>query len=493
VKGQSLRHKLLWFIASVIVLMAIINIYSIIVTRSIDVEYSNMINKMIKIDQIGQNMKLSVFYFDKYFSTKAQSDLDNYRKYYNIAKSQSMDLNNSLSNDSTIILQDLQYTLDSYFENGEEAVFKSLSSVRGDDFYSYFLEAKNIASYSIDYVQKLHDSYLKYNNQIYQDLNRKTRVSQIAIIVSFIVIIFFCVFFSIIFSKKITVPIGELAAASQEVAKGNFDICDIKASGINEIDILAKGFNIMVEDIRTLIKEIKQKADVEKRLKDQEMKNLLVENMLKEAQFKALQSQVNPHFLFNTLNTIVQTAVIEGAYETEKLIDSVSELLRYSLSSIDRHSTVGKEIEIIREYAYIQETRFKDRVKFYISMDESLYDVEIPGMTLQPLAENAFIHGIEPKEEGGEISIEAKKEGEFCLIKIEDNGVGMSKDKLQEIMKEDGSLNHKGHTTGIGINNVVKRLKIFCNSEEAFKIESAENMGTKIYIKIPLFEGDKYV
>jgi sensor histidine kinase YesM len=298
--------------------------------------------------------------------------------------------------------------------------------------------------------------------------------------------------FAFAFSKEITTPLNELVEASQKVSKGDFEIENFNSSDIYEINVLYNGFNIMVGDIKKLIGEMKEKANIEKKLKDQEMENLKIENMLKEAKFKSLQSQVNPHFLFNTLNAIAQTSEIEGAYETERLIDSVSDILRYSLSMVDRTSTIGQEIEMVKQYMYIQETRFKDRIGFNLNVDSKLLNVEMPGMTLQPLVENSFIHGIDPKEDGGSISINAYRDLGYCIVEVIDDGMGMSQERIDEILNNKDVHEHHGHTTGIGVINVVNRLKLLYDYDDVLTIKSAENKGTKVSIKIRLNEGVNY-
>lgn len=488
-KKQSFRYSLLGFIGLMIVLMIFIGGFSVLVIKSIEARYSNMIDKMLAINGIGNDINSSVFYFDKYFTTKAMEDMNNYEKYYNSSVIKLKEVDSSNSNEELLLnLKDLGNLIQNYHRNGETAIHEFMLTGRNEDCYQYFVETKQIASYSGEYVKRLNDSYLKYNDTVYKILKYKTTNGRTIILIFLICTIIFCIIFSAFFSRMITVPMGELAATAEEISKGNFEIKPIDPAGMYEIDLLESGFTKMAQEIKLLIEKIKENAIIEKKLNEQELKNLLVENMLKESQLKTLQSQINPHFLFNTLNAIAQTAIIEGAQQTEDLINAVSELLRYSLSMIDRKSKIETEISIIAQYIIIQETRFKDRIKFYISVDEELNEVEVPGMILQPLVENAFIHGIESREEGGEIKINVYKENEHCIILVSDNGCGISRNKLNSLMNEE--YIPIGNTTGIGVKNVIKRLKIMYKNDDVFKIDSEENGGTRIYIKIPIDGGD---
>lgn len=484
-KRQSFKYSLLGFIALMIVLMIFISVFSSLEIKSIEAQYTNMIEKMLAINEIGSDINSSVFYFDKYFTTKSISDMNNYENYYYDSLAMIKPMEELPNQDIQVNLKDLKNLIQNYHNSGQIAIYKFMITGRNEDCYQYFITTKQIASYSDEYVRRLNDSYLKYNDVLYKELREKTNRGRVITNIFLLFTILFCIIFSALFSRMVTAPIGELAISAEEISKGNFDIKSMKPANMYEIDMLQMGFAKMVLEIKLLIEKIKEKANIEKRLNEQELKNLLVENMLKEAQLKALQSQVNPHFLFNTLNTISQTAIIEEANETESLINAVSELLRYSLSMIDRKSKVEAEIGIIKQYVFIQETRFKDRIKFNISVDNSLNDVPIPGMILQPLVENAFIHGIEGREEGGEIGVKVYKEGNYCVLKVEDNGSGISEQKLKEILTEE-RVRSRGHSTGIGVKNVINRLKIMYSNEDVFTIESEVNKGTKVYIKVPV-------
>lgn len=491
-KKQSFKYSLLGFIGLMIVLMIFISSFSMIVIRSVESQYTNMIEKMLAINEIGTDINNSVFYFDKYFTTKSIVDMNSYDQYYYDALVKLKTLNVYLNEETDVNYTDLNNLIQNYHNNGQIAIYKFMITGRNEDCYQYFTETKQIASYSGEYVKRLNDSYLKYNDIEYRKLKSKTTNGRVIITIFLGFTILFCIVFSAFFSRMVTVPIEELAQSAEEISRGNFDIKKMKPAGMHEIDMLQTGFNKMVWEIRILIEKIKEKATIEKKLNEQELKNLLVENMLKESQLKALQSQINPHFLFNTLNAIAQTAIIEEAGETEELINAVSELLRYSLSTVDIQSTVFAEISVIKQYIFIQETRFKDRIKFNIAVDESLSDVQIPGMILQPLVENAFVHGIEGREEGGKINISVYKRDDYCILMIEDNGSGITKEKLGEILSDEVTR-IRGASTGIGVKNVINRLKIMYQNKDVFTIESELNKGTRIYIKIPISRGSQNV
>ena len=209
--------------------------------------------------------------------------------------------------------------------------------------------------------------------------------------------------------------------------------------------------------------------------------------MLKEARFLALQSQINPHFLFNTLNTISRVITFSRSEEAIKLIGALANILRYNMGSGKLYVTLQDELELIKRYVFIQQYRFGDRLRVdFDCMALNTSAITIPRFTLQPIIENAVIHGIEPKIEGGHLRIKAYLNKGRAVIKIVDNGVGMSKEKIELIM----SLKNKektGHTNAIGLSNVINRLAIFCNGKSRFfMIKSKPGLGTIVRITLPI-------
>lgn len=216
-----------------------------------------------------------------------------------------------------------------------------------------------------------------------------------------------------------------------------------------------------------------------------------LERLLKNIELKALQSQINPHFLFNTLNTIARMAMIEGAQQTEELIYDLSDILRYSLKNIDQLIDLEAEINNIKKYLFIQNVRYGDRISYVIDISDEIMKTKIPVMTLQPIVENAIIHGLEGKAGEGCIYIKGYRDKDFSIIEISDNGLGMPENILKRIMQEDKKEGTS--STGLGIQNVNSRIKHFFNNDSGLSIQSEVGKGTKVSIKIPFKKGDEYV
>ncbi|MFT9498122.1 sensor histidine kinase [Anaerosolibacter sp.] len=271
----------------------------------------------------------------------------------------------------------------------------------------------------------------------------------------------------------------EIKAAYDEIPVTSYD----KIVGAARLMFLVSNYmvekdmmNIMQEELNTknlkLMEQVKARAELERALKDTEI--------------KALQSQINPHFLFNVLNTVGRLALIEKAPKTQEIVYALAELLRYILKNIDQMVKLEDEIAHIERYLKIQSVRFGDRIQYVLDIPESIRNITVPAMLLQTLVENAINHGLEPKEEPGTIKIIGYELEEDAVIEIIDDGVGMSKERLHMVQDEHLDMGALSESTGIGINNVNKRLIYHYGSEYKLKIKSKPNGGTKVKVRIPM-------
>ncbi|MGF7035421.1 nitrogen fixation/metabolism regulation signal transduction histidine kinase [Paenibacillus mucilaginosus] len=272
-------------------------------------------------------------------------------------------------------------------------------------------------------------------------------------------------------SRSITGPVSRLVAMAREIARGNLRPEPPPPTG-DELGILSDAFQAMLADLAVLIG--KEKESLEK------------DRLLKELELQALQSQINPHFLFNTLNVLSKLALLEGAERTSDLIVSMSNLLRYNLGRLDRPVTLRDELQHLQEYVTIQQARFRDRVRFELEIDEDALQAGVPSLTLQPLVENAFQHGIADLEQGAVIRVTiARLPADEVSITVADNGAGMSEEVRQCLLRLEGVPEPK-QSTGLGTRNVFKRLALYYGRDDLVTIESAPGQGTRITLHIPI-------
>ncbi len=220
---------------------------------------------------------------------------------------------------------------------------------------------------------------------------------------------------------------------------------------------------------------------VQTELMEEIKEKMKLERLVKSTELKALQSQVNPHFLFNTLNIIARMALIENAQTTEKLIFALSDIMRYSLKNADKMVDINAEISNIEKYFYLETARKGDRIKFELNIEQEILEYSIPVMTLQPLVENSIVHGFKNISKDGILKISGYLADESnIIIKIIDNGSGMEKEKLHSLLDES-----KRETVGLGVNNVNSRIKYVFGEEYGLSIDSEAGQGTSIAIRIP--------
>ncbi|MGI9860524.1 histidine kinase [Moorella naiadis] len=211
-----------------------------------------------------------------------------------------------------------------------------------------------------------------------------------------------------------------------------------------------------------------------------------LEQALKEAELKALQSQVNPHFLFNSLNIVARLALLDGAAATEKMVRALARLMRYSLYQVKETVTLAEEITAVRDYLYIQQTRFSDRIRGRVVVEEeAALQARVPCMILQPLVENAVIHGLEPKEEGGEITVTVRLLGDQVQVAIKDDGVGIAPEVKKAIFDLEVRRSGKGQVSGLGVVNVYRRLQHQFGGNCALDVASTPGKGTCVQLTFP--------
>ena len=266
-------------------------------------------------------------------------------------------------------------------------------------------------------------------------------------------------------SDKISNPIKRLDGSVREIESGNLDV-EIVPSGSYEVEHLGKSIKNMLGRIKVL------------------MSDLVAEhNAKRKSEFDTLQSQINPHFLYNTLDIIVWMIENENSDKAVNIVTALAKFFRISLSKGKNIITVKDEVEHVRNYLMIQNMRFKNRFEYSIDVDEKVLSYSSLKLMLQPLVENAIYHGMEFMDGDGEIDVKVFKEDDSLYFTITDNGLGMSEDMVEILLSKDFVPSKKG--SGIGVKNVNERIKLYFGSEYGLKVESEPDEGTKITIHLP--------
>ena len=368
-----------------------------------------------------------------------------------------------------------------YFDFFEQAILEREQGI--ENYYINFYEGRDIQKYTVGYIQSLLNLSLSEGMKLYNQVVREAEVMRQLSIITIAAMFIFAMLIGLLLTNKLVNPIKKLAQVSMSMAQGNLDVESVSISSKDEIGVLADSFSIMSANIRKYVQDLKQKVEIEKKLRLEELKIIRMEQLVKEARFEALQSQINPHFLFNTLNTISRTAMFENANKTVKLTRTLSNLFRYRLRQKISIVPMSQELYIIGEYVYLQKVRFGERLNYIEDVSDECKDVPVPVFLFQPIIENAIIHGIEPKMRGGKIRIKAIAKNDssgqtHIIVRITDTGVGIPKEQLNKIRRFDITAGN-----GIGIANVYQRLRIASKQSGQLIIRSRPNEGTCVEIR----------
>lgn len=279
--------------------------------------------------------------------------------------------------------------------------------------------------------------------------------------------------------------VSALVQASRDIGLGRFDTPDLDESQGDETGHMARAFNEMKRATKRQVELLNEKRAMEGQLHAKEMEALELQNLLEREKLQQLRSQINPHFLFNTLNVILYTAQQEGAEKSHALMNSLCHLLRYALGSNENRVPLAREMRIVDEFYALSRARFGDRLRlrWHVSPEVDVADTLVPSFILQPLVENAFKHGLAPKEEGGCVDIYIREEDGLLKIAVSDDGVGMSPETLEAV--RDNLKNPPTTGEHIGIYNVAARLRLW-GEEYGMDIQSEPGKRTAASLRLPL-------
>jgi sensor histidine kinase YesM len=297
-------------------------------------------------------------------------------------------------------------------------------------------------------------------------------------------VVFISLFLLLLILRNMIGPLVKLAVNANEVANGNFDIEIIKPKSKDEVGILAATFNTMLHSIKNYIVQVREDMENEQQLKEQQF---MMENLLKDAQLKYLQAQINPHFLFNSLNAAAQLALLEEADQTGIFVEKMADFFRYNVNKMEQDATLSEEIDSVDNYIYILNVRLTGDILFRKEISCDVSKVWVPSMILQPIVENAVKHGISDIERAGEIVLKVQNEDNYISIVVKDNGIGMSEEQISRILSGDQEDSEENaYSTGVGLYNVISRLRLYYRQDDRLTIHSdGPDKGTEVRIVIP--------
>lgn len=356
------------------------------------------------------------------------------------------------------------------------------TQVRESDFVERLYRVYKMQEYLQTYARRLVQVTLKEGNDSYQEKVPVFYNMPYLILAISAVFMGFVMFLTKILSNALVSPAVLLAQCARKIAKNDFTGEDPSVENRDEMGELVRAFNKMKRSTKGYIDTLKENHRMSELLHREEIERVEMEKQLSGARLELLKSQINPHFLFNTLNMIACMAKLEEAVMTERMISSMGSLFRYNLKTSEQIVTLARELKVVQDYMYIQQMRFGSRILYSCDLKVDAEQAMIPAFTLQPVVENAMVHGLSKKEQGGRVHVRIWEQGKRLVISVADTGLGMSEERLAEVteaMKE-----RRTSRIGIGLGNIYKRIHMMYKQGE-FRIASIEGRGTVIQMFIP--------
>ena len=489
-KDVPLGRKVLLAVVSIMLLMLVINIilYSQInkTIRRMDTVYSSNVDLTELSDSLS-DVQEALY---AYLSVKTSDSLENYYKSEQTYRNLLENLGNQISSNPTMLLErNIRKMSESYLALAEEAV----SAKRGRNVEKYkelYDSSQNLYSYIKTYIDELNSQQFRNNSASYQTLREALEYLEISSLVLMTVMMGIGILMLFGITKGMIEPLTNLAETANLVGQGNFNVKMPPTDSLDEVGIVTRAFNTMVESLEEYIIRTTRSMEKEQQMMERE---LLMKNHLKEAQLKYLQSQINPHFLFNSLNAGAQLAMLEDAEKTCIFVEKMADFFRYNVKKGLEDASLEEELAAVENYIYILNVRFAGEIHFTRQADERIMDCRVPSMILQPIVENAVNHGIRNIDWEGCIHLEIMEEEGRIFIRIRDNGKGMSQERIQEVLSgQAGDGEEQSDSTGVGMNNVISRLELYYNQKNLVEIRSrGENKGTEVILKLPKTGGQK--
>ncbi len=463
----------------------IVNVYVYVNMNHIIGRIEALYSSNVSLNELSDKLSEVQDGMTDYLKTKSSESLEDYYRYAQEYTDVLGELRISSTSSELLFMKksivDLSYT---YLEKADEAV----NAKRGRNVSKYvstYAECSRIYDYLNNYIYSLNNEQFKESSGNYENLINSLKYSEVFCLTILVLTAICNVLLIMLATQSITAPLVSLVKRANEVSDGQLDGELLTVESTDEIGVVTGAFNKMLISLRNYIEKVKDNVLKENAMKEKELR---MNAALKDAQLKYLQAQINPHFLFNTLNAGAQLAMLEGADRTNNYIQKMADFFRYNIKKDHELTTIADEIELIDNYIYILNVRFSGDIHFEKYIDEELTYIEIPSMTLQPIVENAVNYGIRNIDWEGLITLSLYRENDRACISVKDNGIGMSEDKIERVLKDELEASAlSDDSNGIGLTNVISRLDLHFNADNIFSIYSeGKNKGTEVIIRIPV-------
>lgn len=483
-KYLTLQQKLTALFVLTAVIILTVNLYMYAITNEMAGRVEEVYTSNVSLNDLSGALDYVQGSMEEYLNTKSSDAMEEYYRSEQDYRGLMEKLNVQVTDNGILLTEKNIYGLsESYLDLAAEII----QAKRGRNVEKYgklYEEADTLYEEIHTFIYSLNNEQFKDNSRNYQILMNSLRYMEMVSVGVLLLVLLGNISLIVVSTRSVTQPLHRLAEAADEVANGNFEIGQIPVQSMDEVGIVTGAFNQMVESIRNYIEQLRLTMERENQLKE---RDLMMQSHLKDAQLKYLQAQINPHFLFNTLNAGAQLAMMEDAGRTGQFLENVAEFFRYNVRKDDEDATLREEIHLVDNYVYILNVRFSGDILFTKDIDESLLEVRVPSMILQPLVENSFNYGIRNIDWEGRIELSVYQKDENICISIWDNGAGMEKERIAQVLAgKAGETDLRSNSNGVGMKNVMERLRLYFHDRAKLEIFSeGKNTGTEVLITIP--------
>lgn len=503
---SSIQTRITAVMAIVLLLVLLANIFAFRQSSETVKEINEVFASNTMIVNLGETLSRAQNSMYDYLSTKSSVSLEDFYRYEQELRAQTDELNDrNVGNELLMLENNIRNMTQSYLTVAEEAI-QARRGRNVEEYKEAYARAGTLFGYINSYIYTLNSRRFTQNTEKYLSLLHSMKITERLSLIMIIAVSAFAMFVCVLTVRAMIGPLRNLSSAAESVAGGDFSVNVPESERADEVGVVTNAFHKMLQSIRNYIESQRASLEKESQMKENE---LSMEAHLKEAQLKFLQAQINPHFLFNSLNAGAQLAVMEGADRTEHFLSRMAQFFRYNVKKTGGDATLAEEIDSVDNYIYILNVRFAGDIHYEKQIDESigLESLRMPSMILQPIVENAIQHGIHDDHEHGIVTLAVdfvpeneNESGTDCVrITVSDNGAGMTRKQIDAIMAQGPQEVHgtdengdESNSTGIAMANVIARLELYYERDNLFSIWSdGPGTGTEVTVLLPFDSEDK--
>ncbi len=482
--NNSIKNRLLiYFTISMVIIVVSLGF---VFYNSLKIQ--NIADKRFEDEQFLQEIQMHL--------TDIQAPLENYLTTYSSSSLSKLlykieILNESIpiqrkitANDSDLIKRELSFLLENYLIQLNQ-IIEQKRGHRVKEYTENYQNLYNLYTYITDKIN--YASLIGFRVQLeeYRNFLSLFRRMQLYSIIQILLATAFSFTLLMQTINNIVTPMYELSLMAGKLSNGEFDIPDMHFDSVNEVNQVSEAFNDMKLNIRQFVEELHKQKEMEQEIMTERVRNLKMEQMLKRMELYTLQAQMNPHFLFNTINTGVQLAIVENADRTAEFMESLAALFRYNIREKQFFVPLRHELDGLKSYYSILKIRFPKTLNFVLNVDEELLDkYTCPSMILQPLVENSVLHAFKNKEGIGTITVHISFNDPVLLISVQDDGDGIPEKTVRKLLASH-IHDYQFSSKVMGLENVIQRCYFFYpDHKDVIDIKSHPDEGTNIEIRI---------